>query len=206
MLGLHRTAEALKHAFAMRAALGDPGPPAAPFLDLSRPLADMLNSSYVDALRAATRDDGVLPLGAYGGRRYSVLRSGAPPEDHGTSHLSVVDEGRMAVAMTTTINTGFGRHAREGGGGGGGGGAMGAETAAAAGAGVLAAAQSACAPQPPLPADPQQGAQRVHWLTAQQPDGAGWGRDGAVGGLGGWGGGARARASSCRGSLPRGPR
>ena len=30
------------------------------------------------------------------------------PEDHGTSPLSVVDAQRGSVAMTTTINTGFG--------------------------------------------------------------------------------------------------
>lgn len=29
-------------------------------------------------------------------------------DDHGTSHISVVDKARMAVAITTTINTGFG--------------------------------------------------------------------------------------------------
>ena len=37
----------------------------------------------------------------------SHLQAGVP-EDGGTSHLSVVDAERNAVAMTTTVNTGFG--------------------------------------------------------------------------------------------------
>jgi len=51
------------------------------------------------------RDDGVLDdVGEYGGK-YAVRFS---PEDHGTSHLSVVDARSMAVSLTTTINTSFG--------------------------------------------------------------------------------------------------
>jgi gamma-glutamyltranspeptidase len=57
--------------------------------------------------RLMTRDEGVLEVGAYGGR-WNVSHGGAHPEDHGTSHLSVVDAQRMAVALTTTVNTGFG--------------------------------------------------------------------------------------------------
>jgi gamma-glutamyltranspeptidase len=51
------------------------------------------------------RDDGVLDdVGEYGGK-YAVRFS---PEDHGTSHVSVVDARSMAVSLTTTINTSFG--------------------------------------------------------------------------------------------------
>lgn len=56
--------------------------------------------------RAAINDSGVLNATAYGGRW--GLRVAPPPEDHGTSHISVVDSGRMAVSMTTTVNSGFG--------------------------------------------------------------------------------------------------
>lgn len=46
--------------------------------------------------------------GEYGGIWRANVSLG---EDHGTSHISVVDKNRMAVAMTTSINTNFGSKA-----------------------------------------------------------------------------------------------
>ncbi|KAL6776630.1 GGT1 [Auxenochlorella protothecoides x Auxenochlorella symbiontica] len=104
-LGMHRTVESMKHAFAARMSLGDPGP-GSKFLDVDPVLQDLRSPSYADALRDVIRDDGVLNLTEYGGR-WNVT-AGAHGLDAGTSHLSVVDDSGMAVSLTTTINTGFG--------------------------------------------------------------------------------------------------
>ncbi|KAK3238347.1 hypothetical protein CYMTET_51636, partial [Cymbomonas tetramitiformis] len=98
-LAAHRLVEAFKHAFALRMNLGDPSflPP-----ELARDsLRDMLDPDFAASVRANTSDDSTLEARKYGGKWNQL-------EDHGTSHLSVVDAGRMAVAMTTTINTHFG--------------------------------------------------------------------------------------------------
>ncbi|KAL4420110.1 hypothetical protein ABPG77_000591 [Micractinium sp. CCAP 211/92] len=107
-LGMHRLVEAMKHAFALRMNLGDPGPNASnPFVNLSPILGDLADSVFLASLRSAIHDNGTLPLNEYGGR-WNVSTAGLHPEDHGTSHLSVVDADRMAVSMTTTVNTAFG--------------------------------------------------------------------------------------------------
>ena len=102
-LGTHRLVEAFKHAFAMRMNLGDPEVPPPPGVvsNISGAVHDMLSPAFNAALRAMTLDDATLPLGEYGARWNLV-------EDHGTTHVSVVDSSRNAVAMTSTINTAFG--------------------------------------------------------------------------------------------------
>lgn len=91
---LHILCEAMKHAFADRARwLAD-----SDFLDV--PLAQLLNPDRMNKAADSIRADGVSAHDDYG-----VL---PPPDDHGTSHLCVVDEAGGAVACTETINLIFG--------------------------------------------------------------------------------------------------
>jgi gamma-glutamyltranspeptidase / glutathione hydrolase len=87
---LHLLAEAMKHGFADRARwYGDPA-------FTSVPVARLIAPEYARELRARIRPDRTLATDSYG------------TVDHGTSHLSVMDDEGMAVACTTTINTAFG--------------------------------------------------------------------------------------------------
>lgn len=97
-LGTHRTAEAFKHAFAMRMNLGDPDS-ATP--DMTAALNDMLSPTFNAELRSMTKDDRTLNVTAYGAKWNQL-------DDSGTTHVSVVDKDRNAVALTSTINTEFG--------------------------------------------------------------------------------------------------
>ncbi|KAJ4715620.1 Gamma-glutamyltranspeptidase [Melia azedarach] len=95
-LGIHRQIEALKHSFGVRMNLGDPD-----FVDTSEVLADMLSPIFSRALQKTIRDNMILDVNHYGSRWNQI-------DDHGTSHVSIVDNERNAVAMTTTINAYFG--------------------------------------------------------------------------------------------------
>jgi gamma-glutamyltranspeptidase / glutathione hydrolase len=95
----HRLCLLYGFAFADRALLlGDPS-----FSDLQ--LESMLGSSRIAEIRTALSSPTALPTEAFG----TLV---APVQDDGTSHISVVDENGMAVALTTTINTAFGSHVR----------------------------------------------------------------------------------------------
>lgn len=91
---IHLLCEAMKHAFADRARwLGD-----SDFLDV--PLSRLLDPAKMNAAADKIRADAISAHEEYG-----VL---PPPDDHGTSHLCVVDEMGGAVACTETINLIFG--------------------------------------------------------------------------------------------------
>jgi len=101
-LAAHLQVEALKQAFAMRMSLGDPS-----FVpDVQQVLDAMLSPEFNHALAVNHSDVATRPSSEYGGR-YNRRGATLPP-DGGTSHFSVVDAQRNAVAMTTTINTFFG--------------------------------------------------------------------------------------------------
>ena len=96
---LHHLTEALKHAFADRARhLGDPD-----FIKV--PVARLTSAAYADQL--AARILGFTQESERYGSPVTPARA-AGRDRPGTSHLSVVDRAGNAVAMTTTINTGFG--------------------------------------------------------------------------------------------------
>lgn len=95
---LHLLAEAMKHAFADRARhLGD-----SDFVKV--PLDHLLSSEYHVELARRIKDAAVGASSAYG-------TPDAPADLHrdgGTTHLSVIDAEGNAVALTTTVNLGFG--------------------------------------------------------------------------------------------------
>lgn len=90
---LHRIAEALKHAFADRARwLGD-----ADFVEV--PVETLTSKERARELRVLP--DGVLKRDDYG-------MAAPPPDDSGTTHVSVIDGAGNMAACTSTINTSFG--------------------------------------------------------------------------------------------------
>lgn len=69
--------EAMKHGFAIRTALGDPGTPDKPYPhadSINAAVADLLSDDFINKLRGITKDNDVLPDTAYGGRWVYIQR------------------------------------------------------------------------------------------------------------------------------------
>lgn len=97
-LNMHRFVEALKFGFGQRTELADPA-----FMhddDLDR-IAEIPTMEEANRLRPNLTDDRTHPLDYYH-PKFDIV------DDHGTMHLSVVDENGMAVALTSTVNLIFG--------------------------------------------------------------------------------------------------
>lgn len=92
----HLIVEAMKFAYASRMKLGDPN-----FVDVEEILKKLLDPKWAEKMR----------------KKISLLRT-HPPEyyanvfdnvnDHGTTHVSVLDSDEMAVSATCTVNLEFG--------------------------------------------------------------------------------------------------
>ncbi len=89
---LHLLGETMKLAFADRARhLGDPD-----FYPV--PVAELTSKAYAAEIAKRIRPDGTL----------SIPAGPQAPDDHGTTHISVMDGAGNAVALTQTINSVFG--------------------------------------------------------------------------------------------------
>jgi len=130
-LSTHRFVEALKHVFAIRMSLSDPDF----FSNVTQSaVQDLISGTFMEHLRQKTLDNTILPLSAYGGK-WALINSTDDTgnatdahegdrrlqgnvrrrtrlfnylEDHGTTHLNVVDKHRNSVAITSSVNYYFG--------------------------------------------------------------------------------------------------
>lgn len=93
---IHRQIEALKHAFAVKMNLGDPD-----FVNVTNVVNDMLSTEFAKQLKKTIYDNMTFSPNHYGGKWNQI-------NDHGTSHMSIVDSERNAVSMTSTVNSYFG--------------------------------------------------------------------------------------------------
>jgi gamma-glutamyltranspeptidase/glutathione hydrolase len=92
---IHLTVEAMRHAYLDRNSyLGDPA-------FVNNPIEHLLSPDYAAAIRAKILADNATPS--------TEVAIGTPPHEKSeTTHFSIVDHAGNAVAMTYTINGGFG--------------------------------------------------------------------------------------------------
>ncbi|RXN27976.1 gamma-glutamyltranspeptidase 1-like protein [Labeo rohita] len=92
-LTYHRMIEAFRFADAQKSKLGDPL-----YEDLAEIVKIMTSESLADKIRSKIKDD--IKQTSY----FEQEDSNGVPDDHGTSHLSVLAEDGSAVAVTSSIN------------------------------------------------------------------------------------------------------
>ncbi|KAG0226111.1 hypothetical protein BGW41_004270 [Actinomortierella wolfii] len=93
---VHRLIEAMKFGYAQRTDLGDPD-----FVDLESTIDHIISKDTAAHIRHNISDKHTFPVEYYDPHW-------GPIENHGTTHMSTVDEHNMAVALTSTVNLLFG--------------------------------------------------------------------------------------------------
>ncbi|KAI9635467.1 putative gamma-glutamyltranspeptidase 1 precursor [Dioszegia hungarica] len=97
-LNVHRFIESLKFAFAARSEVTDPA-----FVKDPERLDRFYQSGWADDVRAKITDNSTHKVDYYGMEFDHI-------EDHGTTHLSVVDQWGGVAAVTSTVNLIWGSH------------------------------------------------------------------------------------------------
>ncbi|KAG9319364.1 hypothetical protein KVV02_005616 [Mortierella alpina] len=92
----HRLVEAMKFGYAQRTELGDPD-----YTDLETKIQSIMSKDTAGLIRANISDVQTFPVEYYNPHW-------GPIENHGTTHMSTVDQNDMAVALTSTVNLVFG--------------------------------------------------------------------------------------------------
>ncbi|KAG0253204.1 hypothetical protein DFQ27_007614, partial [Actinomortierella ambigua] len=97
-LEVHRIIEAMKFGYAQRTDLGDPD-----FTDLESTVKHIISKDTAAQIRHNISDEHTFGVEHYNPHWGAI-------ENHGTTHLSSVDQDNMAVALTSTVNLLFGSH------------------------------------------------------------------------------------------------
>jgi gamma-glutamyltranspeptidase/glutathione hydrolase/leukotriene-C4 hydrolase len=100
-----RITEAFKHAYAKRTELGDPFDEEVREI-VERLVSNLTSDSYVEDIRTKIQDDQTNNTYEYYGAEFYQ------PDDHGTSHISVIGSNGDALAITSTVNLYFGARIR----------------------------------------------------------------------------------------------
>jgi len=97
---MHWLVEGFKYSYSDRMALGDPA-----FVDLSTIIPAMLSKDHAAQLRANLFSNQTFLPPHYVDLVQEQVQM---PEDHGTTHMAIVDSQRNAVSITSTVNLSFG--------------------------------------------------------------------------------------------------
>ncbi|ESN98953.1 hypothetical protein HELRODRAFT_162425 [Helobdella robusta] len=96
-LTYHRLVEAFKYSYAGRSMLGDEN-----FVNVTQLVEEMSSTQFAEFIRVKIDDRKTYDNASHYMDAYNQF------EDHGTAHISVYGPDGSAVAMTSTINIGFG--------------------------------------------------------------------------------------------------